>query len=148
MMRFALALIATMLTSVAFGQAQFPAKDTSHVPGYVQECLDVNGNAVPVGAGCASGSVTTTVTNSTISVTNTFQQALAASSSRKSCLIQNTGTHVEFFYFGTIGSATISNAFQVNPGQTISCATPNGLVLTDAVNVAGTSGDGYVAVNQ
>lgn len=94
------------------------------------------------------GTATTTTSNSTISVTNTFQPALAASATRKSCTIQNTGTHVEYFYFGAIGSATTSNGLQVNAGQTISCATINGLVLVDAVNITGTAGDGYVVNSQ
>lgn len=90
----------------------------------------------------------TTTTNSTIAVTNTFQQALAASSQRIACLLQNTGTHTMYVYFGSIANATTSNSFQIQPGQTISCALLNNAVLLDAVNVTGTAGDGYIITNQ
>lgn len=94
----------------------------------------------------AAGSTTTGGT--TIAVTSTFQQVLAAATGRKSCLVQNTGSNTQYVYFGVIGSATLSNSFQVAPGQPISCATPNGVVLTDAVNITGTAGDAYVAASQ
>lgn len=107
--------------------------------------IDTNGKLC-INASTTSGATTTT-TNSTISVTNTFQAALASSSTRKGCLLQNTGAHVQYIYFGTIGSATTSNAFQINPGQTISC-TAGTIVLTDAVDITGTSGDGYIVTSQ
>ena len=94
-----------------------------------------------------SGAQTITAT-STISVTSTFQSALSALASRKACLIQNTGTHIEYVYFGAIASATTSNSFQISPGQTISCATQTGIVLTDAVSITGTAGDGYIVASQ
>ena len=90
---------------------------------------------------------TTTTVNSTISVTNTFQTALVANTARKACLLQNTGTHVMYVYFGTLADATTSNAFQITPSQMISCNAP-GVVLQDSVNIAGTSGDGYVVTSQ
>lgn len=106
------------------------------------------GNPLPVAITEGSSGVTTTTANSTIASTNVFQSALAASTTRKSCLLQNTGTHTEYIYFGTLGSATTGNSFQLSAGQSISCATVNGLVLTDAVNISGTSGDGYVVASQ
>ena len=90
---------------------------------------------------------TTITANSAISVTNTFQPALAADTARLACLLQNTGTHVEYVYFGTLANATTSNAFQISAGQMISCNAP-GVVLQDAVNVTGTSGDSYVVTSQ
>lgn len=105
-------------------------------------------NPLPVAITEGTSGVTTITSNSTISVTNTFQQALAAATSRQACLLQNTGTHTQYVYFGTIGSATTGNAFQLSAGQSISCATVNGLVLVDAVNITGTSGDGYVIASQ
>lgn len=114
---------------------------------------DVNGVLKTTGTG-GGGSVTvapigktTTTVNSTISITNTFQAALAASATRAGCTLQNTGTHVQYIYFGTIGSATTSNAFQISAGQTISC-TVGLVVLTDAVNITGTAGDGYIVASQ
>ena len=91
----------------------------------------------------------TLTANSTISVTNTFQAALAVQTGgRHGCLIQNTGTHTQYVYFGAIASATTSNAFQLSPGQTIACASVYGVVAQDAVNITGTAGDGYVVTSQ
>lgn len=140
----------------ASAQNNWTTPGGSGVNGTVGMCLNASGQAVVCSDATALPSFgtisplpkTTTTVNSTIAVTNTFQAALAASSTRKSCLLQNTGTHVEYVYFGAIGSATTSNAFQINPGQTISCATVNGLVLTDAVNITGTAGDGYIVTSQ
>ncbi len=91
---------------------------------------------------------TTTTTNSTIATGNTFQTALAASGTRKGCLIQNTSSETMYFYFGTLGSATLSNSIQIISGQSISCNS-GGVVLTDAVNVTGpTTGNTYVLISQ
>jgi hypothetical protein len=90
---------------------------------------------------------TTTTVNSTISVTNAFQAALAANTGRAACVLQNTGTHTMYVYFGVLASATTSNGFQIAPGQTISCNVP-GVVLQDAVNITGTAGDGYIVTSQ
>lgn len=93
-------------------------------------------------------SAATTTINSTVAVTNTFQIAINANQYRNACLVQNTGTHVEYIYFGATSSATLSNAFQISPGQTISCAIVNGLVLIDQINITGTAGDGYIVTTQ
>jgi hypothetical protein len=90
---------------------------------------------------------TTTHVGSTIAATNTFQAALAASSTRKSCMLQNNGTNAMYVFFGTIGSATTSNAIKLAAGQTVSCNAP-GVVITDAVAVTGTMGDAYVVTSQ
>src|ERR1035437_9503743 len=45
---------------------------------------------------------TTTTVNSTISVTNAFQAALAANTGRAACVLQNTGTHTMYVYFGVL----------------------------------------------
>ncbi len=114
---------------------------------------DVNGVLKTTGSGSGGASTvspsgkTTTTANSTIASTGVFQAALAASATRTGCTLQNTGSHVQYVYFGTIGSATTSNAFQVNAGQTISC-TAGVIVLTDAVNITGTTGDGYIVASQ
>lgn len=151
--RIVLFLGLLLVPNLAFAQSGGTTTRPTWFNGTTQNYISTT-NPLPVattGSGTittAPGPVTTTTTNSTVSVTNTFQAALAASGTRKACLLQNTGTHVEYVYYGTIGSATTSNAFQINPGQTISCATTNGLVLTDAVNITGTAGDGYIVTNQ
>lgn len=100
-------------------------------------------NPVPVGPSVA----TTTHVGSTIAVTNTFQAALAASATRKGCMLQNNGGNAMYVFFGAIGSATTSNAVKLAAGQTVSCNAGN-IVLTDAVNVTGTATDAYVVTSQ
>jgi hypothetical protein len=148
------------ISSAAFAQMIWPTPNGHDTVGsFVQLCINLSGQAVPIynaagtyqcsgssGQGTTTAATTTTV-NSTVSVTNTFQAALAASATRKGCLLQNTGAHVQYIYFGTLGSATTSNSFQINAGQTISCnAGP--VVLTDAVGITGTAGDGYIVTSQ
>lgn len=87
--------------------------------------------------------VTTTMATAA-PTTPTFSSILAASSTRKACLVQNTGTTLAYVYFGATGSASTSNSFQVAAnGGTISCNTPGGPVLTD--NVAATCSSGTCA---
>jgi hypothetical protein len=89
----------------------------------------------------------TTHVGSTIAVTNTFQAALAASSARKGCMLQNNGSNAMYVFFGSVGSATTSNSIKLAGGQTVSCNAP-GVVITDAVNVTGTATDAYVVTSQ
>lgn len=94
------------------------------------------------------GPGTTTTANSTIAIGNTFQNALSASATRKGCLLQNTSGEIMYIYFGTLGSATLTNTLQIVSGQSISCNT-GGIVLTDAVGVTGpTAGNTYVVISQ
>lgn len=82
--------------------------------------------------------VTTTPTAYTVTTANTFQSVLAASATRKGCLLQNTnasGGDVEYVFFGANVSATKATSVQVSPGGAISCATGSGQVLTDNVSV-------------
>lgn len=74
--------------------------------------------------------------------TPTFSSILAASSTRKGCLVQNTGTTTGYIYFGATGSATTSNSFQLSAGQSISCQSGN-ITLTD--NIAATCASGTCA---
>ena len=144
----AIAFVA-MLSSYA--NAQTKTKLCFQTGTSVLSCQDVTAaNPLPVtqgGSGSQPITGTTTTVNSTVTPTNTFATALASSATRKGCLLQNTGTHVQYVYFGVLGSATTTNSFQVNAGQTISCAS-GPIVLTDAVNIAGTAGDAYVVTSQ
>lgn len=93
-----------------------------------------------------------TVASSTIAVTNTFQTALAASTSRRWCILQNQGTHVMYAYFGTLANATTAASLQVQAGQTITCeltTTAGGkTAITEDFNITGTSGDAFVVNSQ
>jgi hypothetical protein len=90
---------------------------------------------------------TTTMAAGTIAVTNTFQQALAASSTRKGCTLQNNDTNAMRVFFGAIGSATLTNSFVLAAGQAMSCNVGS-VILTDAVNITGTATGAYVISNQ
>jgi hypothetical protein len=82
--------------------------------------------------------VTTTPTGYTVTTANTFQSVLAASATRKGCLLQNTnagGGDVEYVFFGSNASATKGASIQVAPGGAVNCATGSGQVLTDNVSV-------------
>lgn len=92
---------------------------------------------------------TTTAVGSTITTGGTFQTALASSGSRKNCALQNTSVRLMYVFLGTLGSATLTNSFQISPGQFFYCAAPNGVVATDNINITtATTGDTYVLTNQ
>jgi len=87
--------------------------------------------AMPNGAG--------TITTPAVTP-GTFATLLAANTARKSCLIQNNSTTIGYVYPGTLGSATTSNSFQVQPGGTFGCA-DSVSVETGAINATcGTGG--------
>ncbi len=125
-----------------------------------QECttasVTVPGSVTVSGAvTVTSGSVTTspagaasTQAAGTVTLGATFQTALAASSTRLGCTIQNTSTHTMYVFVGTLGSATTGNSYQVPPNGTFACnAGP--IVLTGAVNLTtSTTADTFVVANQ
>lgn len=89
----------------------------------------------------------TTQVKVTISVTNTFQTALAGSGSRSGCLIQNNGTHTMYVFFGSTTPGDTSTSFQLGAGQSISCLA-SGVVLTDPILITGTANDVAVVASQ
>lgn len=90
--------------------------------------------------------------NSTIAVTNTFQTALATSTSRRWCTLQNQGTHVMYVYFGTLASATTALSLQLQANQSITCELTSAAggkpTITEDLNITGTAGDAYVVTSQ
>lgn len=111
-----------------------------------RECTTASGTSGAVTTSPVAG--TTTTVGSTVTLGATFQTALAASSTRLGCTLQNTSTHTMYVYVGTLGSATTGNSFQVPPNGTFSCnAGP--VVLTGAVNLTtSTTADTYVIASQ
>ena len=87
------------------------------------------------------------VATATVASTGSFQQLLA-SSPRFNCTIQYTGSNTGYVYFGPIANATTTNAIQLSNKQSVSCSNADGTVLTDAVNVSGTTGDTFLATQQ
>lgn len=67
-----------------------------------------------------SSTLTTTMTNP-VPVTPTFSALLAANASRKTCLIQNTGTTLGYLYLAASGGTT-GSSFQLQPGDRYTCA--------------------------
>lgn len=84
----------------------------------------------------------------TIAVTSTFQTALAASSLRLGCLIQNNGTHTMYVFFGTSTPADLTTSIQLAAGQAVQCSTATGGIATDLIQITGTSGDVAVVSSQ
>ena len=89
----------------------------------------------------------TTITSGTITLTDTFQSVLAASTNRRGCTIQNQSTHTMYAYFGPNGSATKAASLQVSAGQTLYCSFTQG-VAADNVSLTGTTGDAFVVNSQ
>lgn len=155
---FAAAVALALMTLPTMAQNEFKTPQSGKaVVGVTTMCFNASGQMVPqydaTGAWQCAGSgggsaATNTAVGSTIASTNTFQTALASSATRKGCLFQNQGANVMYAFFGTLGSATLATAIQVQPGQTLSCASPGGLVLTGNLNATGTSGDAYVVNSQ
>lgn len=135
--------------------ANATASDPTYTPGTQALSQDLSGH-LRVGA-TQSGTwamsqlgVTNTNVSGTITTGGTFQTAITANASRKSCLIQNSisETTTLYVYFGTLGTATSGNAFEISPGGSISCSSGN-LVDTSAVNVmASNTGHVFKGVTQ
>jgi hypothetical protein len=79
-----------------------------------------------------------TVTNGSVATANTFQSALAASSTRNGCLLQNTSANTLLVFLGSAGSATSANSLQIGAGGTLNCRNPGGLIVTDEISVTST----------
>jgi hypothetical protein len=141
-----------ILAASAPGWAQnnFPTPGGATAGGDVGMCLNAQSLAVPCsgpgGGGTSIGSVLWPVTTSPTAVAPTagaFSSILAASTTRKGCLIQNVGTTLGYVYFGANGSATTSNTFQVAAnGGTINCADA---ATIDQSNVSATCASGTCA---
>lgn len=84
----------------------------------------------------ALGVITTQVGGTTSATAGTFVSALAASGTRKGCLVQNTSGSVMYVYLGLTASATIANSLQVSAGGSFGCTPPGGIVVQDNIAVA------------
>lgn len=101
----------------------------------------VTANSDPTGT-------TSTQVKVTIAVTNTFQTALAASSTRLGCLLQNNGSNAAYVFFGSSTPADLTTSFKLTTGQAISCAVGGVIVATDQIQVTGTANDVLVVSSQ
>jgi len=106
--------------------------------------------------------VTSTNASGTITVTNTFQQIWPATSGstgggagvRRGCIVVNTGTHVQYVFFGS-GTATTATSIPLNPasvagqlGGYVTCGSVGGTVAQDQVQITGTAGDTFTAMQE
>jgi hypothetical protein len=102
---------------------------------------------------CNFGGGTPTTANSTtvngaVQTANAFQSALAASPTRKGCLIVNTSTAVELVFLGAPASATAAKAIPLAAGQNFSCAA-GPVVVADQISItSATAGATFVVVSQ
>ena len=97
--------------------------------------------------------VRSTNVSGTITTGGTFQSVFLAipagtTQRRYGCTIQNTSTHTQWVFFGPLASATEAKAYQIAPGQPISCQLNDGTVLQDQVSITGTTSDTFVAAGQ
>jgi len=87
--------------------------------------------------------VTVTWAGGSVTTGGSFQSALAASSSRNGCQIQNTSSAIE--YINSSASPTTSNSNQINPYGTYTCSVTSMLVDQAAIKISGaTTGQTYV----
>ena len=111
-------------------------------------------NPCPV-TGTFTGTVTAIVNKAstiaaltTSGTANTFTVALAANTGRFGCLLQYTGSAVAYVFVGS-GAAAENKSFQLQPGQTFSCGTGTGVVITDELQIASTAtSDSAVVASQ
>jgi hypothetical protein len=94
----------------------------------------------------ALSGATSTDASGTVTLGGTYQTVVAASSTRKGCLIQNPSTATEVL---SIKVGTMAAPFTVAAGGSFSCAASGGLVVTDAITLtAATTAHAFSAVSQ
>jgi len=91
---------------------------------------------------------TTTQAKITIAVTNTYIQALAASTTRKGGTIQYIAVAgTKGYVFSSAAPADTTTSFQLTNGQTLNLGSM-GVTLSDAVQVTGTATDIFIVASQ
>ena len=82
----------------------------------------------------------------TVTLGNTYQVVIAASNTRKGCLIQNPTTASEDL---KVKVGNMASPFTIAAGNTFSCGGPSGLVVVDDISVtAATTSHAFVGVKQ
>jgi hypothetical protein len=164
LLRWACAIACALLSPAAWAQSEPPVQARgTFIPPSGLAYKDASGNTLIVsttnplpvvggGGGGATGptrATSTTTPGSTAATANTYQSALASNTSRNGCTIQNTSTSTMRIYVGAVGSANDAGAFQIAAGGSFSCASPGGIVITDAISVASSAAASpYVVVSQ
>jgi hypothetical protein len=79
-------------------------------------------------------SPSTNISGTTSATAGTYTTALAASTTRLGCFLQNTSAGTMYVFVGS-GQASIATSHPIGPGGTFSCASGN-TILSDALQVA------------
>lgn len=87
-----------------------------------------------INCGGASAASPTTATGGSITTANSYQSVLAASTSRKGCLIQNTSANTELAWPADPGTADPTKVITIAAGGSLSCNSP-GLVISDQISL-------------
>lgn len=156
-----MAKIRIMLAAlVAFGSPAFAQYGTSYTPGTklsgITHSGPNGGDIIPLfvlsdttGSPLGGTATSTSVGGTTSATANTYTSVLAANTSRKGCLIQNTSANVELAFLGAPGSATTATSISIPAGGTFNCASPGGLVISDQISLtSATASSTYVVVSQ
>jgi hypothetical protein len=77
--------------------------------------------------------IPTTQAAGTVTTGGTFQQVLAANTSRTQCTIQNTSTHTAYAYWLTSGTASLLNSLQISAGGLFQCASSSAGPIQTAI---------------
>lgn len=99
-------------------------------------------------------SVTTTVTASTIGITNTFQNVFTATTvgKRSGCLLQKTsGNNDMFVFFGQIQNATTPTSILLRSPSVLRFPCVDfggGVAPQDGISITGTAGEGFNGFQQ
>lgn len=146
-MRLLIALLAFLIAAPA--TAQVTAPPYRNAAGQLQESQGV---VVLNSDGTAGGlpqRTTSTTTNGTVAVANTYQSALAANANRKGCAIYNNSANAELIFLGAPGSATAANSIPLPAGSSFNCGSFQGIVLTDQISItSSTVSSTFVVVSQ
>lgn len=120
--------------------------------------VDASGNlSFNCASGCAGGggsapaplTAASTTAAGTVTTGGTYQSALAASTTRKGCLLIDTGTAPLAVFLGAPGSATAATSIPIAAGGSLNCATAGGIVLSDQISLtSATTGAAYLVISQ
>ena len=109
---------------------------------------DLNGNQFGTGYPfpVAPSPTTPTIQSpGTVTTGGTFQTVLPANPSRTACMVQNTSADIAYVYWLATGTASLTNALQVQAGAVFQCVGPSGAPIRTAIQWAtGTTGDAFV----
>lgn len=136
MKRVLFALVTLLLPAAAYAQMKAtPPITMNDAMGqfWSLEGMTTADGAVAIGTYPAL-TATITQTNGTVSAASTFQTALAASTARRGCVVQNTSTATE--YVSVNASPTEAASRQLAAGAVYQCASSQAIEITSGTAAA------------